>query len=103
MIYRAIQLIQIFLEIVFFLLLMLPFFSQLQGFLRHHLRAGDKVSVHARLVTAGSKVIQPRILLLLTTTLQGALFGLQPLAVRRTPSRGHCSQSAAYPSTNTFA
>jgi len=30
--------------------------SQLQGFLRHHLRAGDKVSVHARLVTAGSKV-----------------------------------------------
>ena len=34
-------------------------FSQLQGFLRHHLRAGDKVSVHARLVTAGSKVIQP--------------------------------------------
>ena len=41
---------------------MLLSFSQLQGFLRHHLRAGDKVSVHARLVTAGSKVIQPRIL-----------------------------------------
>ena len=41
--------------------MLLPF-SQLQGFLRHHLRAGDKVSVHARLVTAGSKVIQPRTL-----------------------------------------
>ena len=41
--------------------MLLPF-SQLQGFLRHHLRAGDKVSVHAGLVTAGSKVIQPRTL-----------------------------------------
>ena len=41
--------------------------------------------------------------LFLPPPLPGALFGLQPLAVWLALSRGHCSESAAHPSTTTFA